>query len=173
MKKMNFILIFVTILAFISCGERPIDMRVTSCLFDKTTYKLNEDIIFNCTGEIYNAQTDHGDLGIEIIFSKKIDGDADQKLNIEIIDSGNLNIEIDYYNDREDDPDIENPERSIIFYVELMKNSRLKDFKQKILFRPKESGSYIATVRVMAASPVNTVDGDMELFTIPFTVEAE
>ena len=94
MKKINFILILVISFAFFGCGERLIDMDVTSCTLDKEVYKLNEDIVFSCNGYFNDCQDLTGDLGIEIIFSKKIDGDAEQKLSFEIIDSGKLNIEI-------------------------------------------------------------------------------
>ena len=173
MKIIKSLFFFVIPFLFIGCGDPLVDVEITSCKLNKETYKLDEDIVFTCRGCFNESHPVTGYSTLCIGFSKKIYGDDDKDLNFEIIDSGNLNlIKTKHFNDRVDNPEIENPEKSVIYYFKLYDNTVLRNYKKKIVFRANEPGTYSIDIDISAYS-VSYPNENYDTYTIPFTVEAE
>lgn len=171
MKKLYFLLFLIIPFLFMSCGDPWVDVEVSSCKFNKEIYKLDEDIVFTCSGYFDETHPVTGYSALGITFYKKIDGDGDKDLNFEIIDSGNLDFKISYYNDRVDNSVKETPERSVYYGFTLFDNTILRNYKKKIIFRAKEPGMYRAHICISASKGYPQVN-DINL-TIPFSVEAK
>lgn len=172
MNKCKLVILIIIPLFFISCGEPCVRMNVTTCNLDKGTYKSNEDIVFVCSGNFDESQGTVGTLSLEIAFCKENESEEPKKLNFEIVDSGDLDFDIEFYDDIEHNNETDVPKTYIYFDTIVYKHLPLESFDKKVVFKTSESGTYNALIRISASSSDHP-RVNRHYSTIPFTVEAE
>lgn len=157
MHKINFIFIFICMLFFTSCPSIYFDgLDLINCELDKDTYKINEDIVLNFSGN-FDENSGKGYFYIEFSLIKLKNGerDFDVEPSFNIIDSGNLINENDLNNKT--------------FRAHIFNNTQLSRFYEKIIMSISEPGDYELCIGFYASTK-KQYRGENEFYALKFKV---
>lgn len=155
MKKIKYILLLFSFI-FSGCKEPFLNLNGVSCDIDKTSYKVNEEILISCEGS-FIQDVGIGNLVLELnVFRLVNDGvDWETEVPITIIDSGSL-----YKNES----DLINQ-----FSAYIYRDEKLSKFNENIKISLSEVGYYRLDVCITGSEDIHPYGG-IKFFNYNITV---